>query len=267
MSNESKPAPDEGDPTEAETIQAPIERHAFPPTSLTEVMNSLGDDPSSQQALASLCSKYWYPLYAFLRRGGHSTEDAQDLTQGFFAQFLSGKGFAGFDPERAKLRTYMLGALKHYESSDRRQKATLKRGGGYEFVSFDWMTAERWYGAEPANIDSPDTIFHRRWAITLLAGAHDALRESYEKKGKAEQFEVLHVFLDGKPDNTSQEEAAKRLGISLPAAKMAISRMRDRRRQIMRAEIGKTVSSPEQIDGEIAHLIGLFQPHGEGGGI
>ncbi len=230
-------------------------------------MNSLGDDPRSQQALASLCSKYWYPLYAFLRRGGHSTEDAQDLTQGFFAQFLSGKGFAGFDPERAKLRPYMLGALKHYESSDRREKAALKRGGGYEFVSFDWMTAERWYGAEPTYIDSPETMFHRRWAITLLASAHDALRESYEKKGKQELFEVLHVFLDGKPDDTSQEEAATQLGMSLPATKMAISRMRDRRRQIMRAEIGKTVASPEQIDGEIAHLIGLFQPIGEGGGI
>ncbi|MGI9241231.1 MAG: RNA polymerase sigma factor [Verrucomicrobiales bacterium] len=267
MSNEKPPPPEEGDPTEAETIQGPVEKYAFPPTSLTEVIKSLGDDPGSQKALASLCSKYWYPLYAFLRRGGHSTEDAQDLTQGFFAEFLSGRGFAGFDPERAKLRTYMLGALKHYESNSRREKAALKRGGGYEFVSFDWMTAERWYGAEPAHIDSPDTIFHRRWAITLLGTAHEILRESYEKKDKSELFEALHIFLDGKPDNSSQEESAARLGMSLAATKMAISRMRDQRRQIMRAEIGKTVASPEQIDGEIAHLIGLFQPHGEGGGI
>lgn len=266
MSRETTPNPNQ-DPDEVETVYEPRAKYAFPPTSLTEVMQSLGDDPCSQKALASLCSKYWYPLYAFLRRRGHSTEDAQDLTQGFFAQFLSGKGFAGFDPERAKLRTYMLGALKHYESSDRREKSALKRGGGIEFVSFDWMTAERWYGTEPSYIDSPEQIFHRRWAITLLASAHEALRESYEQMGKSNLFETLHPFLDGKPDDSSQQEAAAKLGMTIAATKMAISRMRDRRRQIMRAEIGKTVASPEQIDGEIAHLIGLFQPTGKAGGV
>lgn len=247
-------------------MQPPGPRDAFPQTSLTEVVHSVGDSEASQQALARLCASYWYPLYAFLRRRGHKVEDAQDLTQGFFARFLSGRGFAGYDPARAKLRTYLLGALKHYVSSDRRDRSTLKRGGAYQFVSFDWMMAEKRYGAEPAHIDSPDQIFQRRWAITLMAQAHEVLRESYSKQGKADRFEALHVFLDGKPDDQSHEDAAERLGMTPAATKMEISRMRERRRQIIRSEIAKTVASPNQIDGEIAHLIGLFQPYGEGGG-
>ncbi|MFT4550923.1 MAG: DNA-directed RNA polymerase specialized sigma24 family protein [Verrucomicrobiales bacterium] len=269
MSIESSPPADEeesGDAKCAEgstTLRVPLPRDAFPLTSLTEVMNLRGDDVTSQEALASLCEKYWYPLYAFLRRRGHDKEDAQDLTQGFFAKFLSGKAFGEFDPQRGKLRTYMLGALKHYESSDRREKKTLKRGGGFEFVSFDWMNAESWYGAEPAHIDSPELIFDRRWAITLLANVQEKLLEGYTRKGKGELFEALHIFLDARADKDSLEEVAGGLGMSRAAVKMAISRMRDRRRQIMRAEIGKTVGSHELIDEEISHLISLFQAPGE----
>ena len=266
MNRPTQPSSSSPVPDEEETIVEPGPRDAFPKTSLTEVFNSLGDNPGSREALARLCKKYWYPLYAFLRRRGHNTEDAKDLTQGFFARFLSGRGFAGYDPSRAKLRTYMLGALKHYESSDRRDKAAMKRGGGYTFVSFDWMMAEKRYDTEPAHINSPDQIFQRRWAITLLANAQQTLRESYVKQGKVDLFDALHVFLDGKPDSQAREEVARRLAMSPAAIKMAISRMRERRRQIIRAEIAKTVASPELIDGEIAHLIGLFQTSEEGGG-
>lgn len=241
------------------TVRDPLPRDAFPLTSLTEVMESRGDDLASREALASLCDKYWYPLYAFLRRRGHGVEDAQDLTQGFFASFLAGNAFGDFDARRGKLRTYLLGALKHFESGDRRQKQTQKRGGEFEFVSFDWLDAERWYGAEPAHIESPELIFDRRWAITLLAAVQERLRESYEEKGKGELFEALRRFLDGRPEAGELREVAARLDLTEAAAKMAISRLRDRRRQIMRAEIGKTVGSYQLIDEEISHLISLFQ--------
>ena len=241
------------------TVRDPLPRDAFPLTSLTEVMESRGDDLASREALASLCDKYWYPLYAFLRRRGHGVEDAQDLTQGFFASFLAGNAFGDFDARRGKLRTYLLGALKHFESGDRRQKQAQKRGGEFEFVSFDWLDAERWYGAEPAHIESPELIFDRRWAITLLAAVQERLRESYEEKGKGELFEALRRFLDGRPEAGELREVAARLDLTEAAAKMAISRLRDRRRQIMRAEIGKTVGSYQLIDEEISHLISLFQ--------
>ena len=256
--------PKSQNPDEEETVVEPIARHEFPPTSLTEVVNSLGDDEVSEKALASLCQKYWHPLYAFLRRRGHDPEDAKDLTQGFFASFLSGKAFADFDPKRGKLRTYMLHALKHYESSDRRKREAQKRGGGVEFVSFDWMEAERWLEAEPTNAGSPEEMYDLRWAIALLNTVQERLRERYVAKGKGKLFDSLQIFLGGKPEPGAQEKAAESLGMSHPALKMAISRMREQRRQIVRSEIGKTVVSPDQISGEIAYLISLFQKSGEG---
>ena len=157
----------------------------FPHTSLTEIVQAGGEDTLAQDAVASLCQKYWYPLYAFLRRRGRSTEDAQDLTQGFFTRFLSGKSFKGFDPERGKLRSYLLGGIKNYESDRHRAEKTQKAGGQYSFISFEWQQAEAQYAEEPKNIDSPDLLYDRRWARTLLESVQNDLRDEFARKGNA----------------------------------------------------------------------------------
>jgi len=231
----------------------------FPLTSLTEIVQARGGDTLAQDAIARLCQKYWYPLYAFLRRRGRSTEDAQDLTQGFFLRFLGGKAFEGFNPENGKLRSYLLGALKHYETDQRRAENTQKHGGQYDFISFEWLQAEAQYAGEPKDIDSPDLLYDRRWAVTLLESVQKELRDEFAKKGKGGIFDVLHPFMDRSAVDSSLDQAAERLGMAKSAVKMAVSRMRKRRRQILRDHIALTVATPDLIDDEIGYLISLFE--------
>jgi RNA polymerase sigma-70 factor (ECF subfamily) len=241
-------------PTIATTIQA-----QFPFTSFTQLVEVQGDDETASRALATLCQNYWYPLYAFLRRRGHGEEDAKDLTQGFFQSFLSGKAFAGFDPSRGRLRSYLLGALKHFEANWKRHNQTIKAGGEFQFVSIEWLQAEKLYKAEPSDVDSPDRLFDRRWALTLLQSVHDALRDEYGKRGKEDLFEALYPFIDGSPPGTSQADAAAGLGMSGDAVKTALSRMRGRRRDLLRTQIAMTVASEKLVDEEIGYLLGLFE--------
>jgi DNA-directed RNA polymerase specialized sigma24 family protein len=131
----------------------------FPHTSLSEIMRASGGGPEAHDALASLCEKYWSPLYAFLRHRGRSKEDAQDLTQGFFEQLLKRRAFEKFDPSRGKLRYYLLVALKNFETVVYRGQRAQKSGGEYRFVSFEWLQAEAQFGAEPASNDSPDLLY------------------------------------------------------------------------------------------------------------
>ena len=231
---------------------------AFPRTSITEVMDSQGKGEQATRALANLCQNYWYPLYAFVRRRGHSLEDAQDITQGFFASFLAGPAFGGYDPSRGKLRSYLLGALKHFESNWRRDRETIKAGRDVDLLSFEWLEAEQQYQAEPRDVASPDVLFDRRWAMMMLEHVDKALREEYVKNGKADLFEAVHAHIHGNLDRPT-EDAAMDLKMSLAAFKMAGSRMRDRAREILRAQIGLTVVSSELIDAEITYLLSLFE--------
>lgn len=233
-------------------------RYEFPPTSIMEVNAARGGGAESDAATASLCEKYWFPLYAFLRRRGSDVESAKDLTQGFFEQFLRGKGFSGFEPSRGRLRSYLLGALKNYEAECQRHRATQKRGGNVQFVSFDWLEAESRYAAEPEMSDSPDLLYDRHWARTLMAEVDAELRHRYHVRGKGELYDVLSEFLEGTPPGSSQAMVARNLGSTEAAVKMAISRMRNHRLRILRTHVSATVNSEELVDEEVAYVIGLY---------
>ena len=230
----------------------------FPSTQTTEVADVQEQGARAQAALESLCGKYWHPLYVFLRGRNHSVEDAQDITQGFFENFLKGPAFGNYDRSRGRLRSYLLGALIHFESKWRRKKETHKAGGKYKFQSWDWLEAERQYQAEPDDVDSPDVLFDRRWAITMLEQVEVALREDYVGRGKRQLFELVHAHINGNLQQ-SLADAAASLNMSPEAFKMSGTRMRNKARVILRSQIAQTVTSPDLVDSEIVYLLSLFE--------
>jgi RNA polymerase sigma factor (sigma-70 family) len=212
--------------------------------------------PGSKSALADLCRLYWYPLYAFVRRRGHSAEDAEDLTQGFFLTLLERKSLRNVSPTKGKFRSFLLASLKNYliDSFDRRN--SLKRGGHIEFVGIDLESGEERYLGETANSLNADGAFDARWALTLLTHVMDRLRVEYASQGKETLFSTLQPFLD--PMNSrelpSYDEVAKRLQVSLAAAKTLIHRFRKRHSELLREEVSRTVSDPAAVDEEIHAL-------------
>jgi hypothetical protein len=207
-------------------------------------------------ALAELCQLYWYPLYSFARLRGYSSHDAQDFTQGFFLHLFGHRALAQVDRLKGKFRSFLLASFKIYLSAESQRALSLKRGGGCEFISLDLEGAENRFRLEPADYLTPEKIFDARCAITLLDRAMTRLGDEYGAQGKRSTFETLKVFLrtaesKGSP---SQEEAAKALGVEVGALKTLIHRLRKRFSAIMRQEIGRTVSDPAEIDGEIRAL-------------
>ena len=232
----------------------------FPVTSLTEIGHAQQNSATqAHKALDSLCRKYWQPLYGYLRFRGHSRHDAQDITQGFFVNFLSRQGFVKFDPNRGKLRSYLLGALKHYESNWRRDKRAVKRGGKYDHFSFDWLQAEQLYASQLKDAKSPDLLFDKQWILTLLDNAHIALRKDYCLRGKGKLFDALCVFMDGSPDGVTQAEVARHLDMTVNSVKMALVRMRKRRKTVIQAHVRETVSSDETVYSEIDFLLDILR--------
>jgi len=214
--------------------------------------------PQANEALEKLCKTYWYPLYAYLRRSGRDTHDAQDLTQAFFARLIEKKDFALANRDKGKFRFYLLGALKHF-IADQHDKATaLKRGGGQTFISFDAQTAEQRYHLEPVDEASPDKLFERRWALTLLDQALGRLRQECAAPGKAPLYEALESFLTGAPNDVSYAEIAARLGTTESAVKSALHRLRQRHRELIREEVADTVSTAAEVEDEIRHLIAVL---------
>jgi RNA polymerase sigma factor (sigma-70 family) len=210
--------------------------------------------PESQEALATLCRVYWYPLYAFARRRLGSVEDAQDVTQAFFAQLLEKDYLKAADPERGKFRAFLLTAFKHFLSKAREHDQAQKRGGGQRIVPLDFQSGERRYTLEPADHATPEAIFERRWALTLLEQALARLRQEFETAGKSALFESLKGCLtaDGSPDSYAQ--IAERLDMTAQAVKVASHRLRRRYQELLRDEIGQTVSGAEEIDEELRNL-------------
>ncbi|MFZ2280182.1 MAG: sigma-70 family RNA polymerase sigma factor [Prosthecobacter sp.] len=214
-----------------------------------------GDDTQMHRAMSALCQDYWYPLYAFVRRRGHAPHDAQDLTQAFFLSLL--ETHAAADPARGKFRSYLLGALKNFLANDWHRGQTQKRGGGQRLVEWDALDAEARYALEPAEQSDAETLYDRRWAMELLARAVEKLRAEFAAKGEAETFEVLKGTLSGAgPD---REQIAQQLGMSEGALKVAIHRLRQSYREVLRAEIAETVDSPEEVDAEMRHLVAVLR--------
>ena len=212
------------------------------------------DSPESREALEALCRAYWFPIYAFIRRQGHSPHDAQDLTQEFFARLLAGKSIARADPQLGKFRTFLLGALKHFLADAKRRSSAWKRGGGVEFISFEEARAEERYQLEPVDDRTPDKVFEQRWTVVLLEAAAARLREEFRAAGKASQFEVLKPFLSSEGDEAQYSQAGAELNRSAKTVAVAVHRIRRRFRHLVRSAIADTVSTPEEVEEEYRSL-------------
>jgi RNA polymerase sigma-70 factor (ECF subfamily) len=212
-------------------------------------------DPSAQAsraALAALCSAYWYPLYAFIRRQGHDAEEAQDLTQEFFARLLEKDGLAAVDRDKGRFRSFLLAACKHFLSNERDRARAQKRGGGRAVLPLDAAGAEGRYGSEPAHEETPERLFERRWALALLEQVLGRLREEYAAAGKGRVFERLKGHLTG--DGVPYAQVAADLSMSAGAVKVAAHRLRQRYRELLRDEIAQTLDDPGQVEEEIRDL-------------
>jgi RNA polymerase sigma-70 factor (ECF subfamily) len=236
-----------------ESSTGPRAGHAgtpFAPTRWSLVL-AARDSPSPEAAaaLARLCEIYWYPIYAFLRRDHHSKEEAEDLTQGFFAHVLRREWLKNVGPEKGRFRTFILRCLKNFVRNRPRPLPT---------VAIDFSDAEARYGVEPVDNVTPERLFELRWAASLLEGAATSLRRDAAAAGKLERFEVLFPYLSGATAPGAFSVAAARLGISEEAARQEVSRLRKRFRQAIRAEISETVASPQEVDAELGHLLEIL---------
>jgi DNA-directed RNA polymerase specialized sigma24 family protein len=216
--------------------------------------------PRSAVALETLCRTYWYPLYAYLRRQGRPPHDAQDLTQGFFARLLQKDYLQAADREKGKFRTFLLVALKRFLANEWDRAHAQKRGGFATVVPIDQEFAESRLAADPSSNVQPDLLFDRNWAMTLLAQTMSRLQEEYVASGRARLFEYLQSCLAREESALPYADIAARLNLTEAAVKMAVQRLRARYREILRAEIAHTVSSPEEVEEEIRHLFSAFGP-------
>ena len=211
----------------------------------------------ARKALEELCRAYWYPLYFFVRKRGYSSSDAQDLTQSFFARIIATGGFASADPERGRFRSYLLGAMKHFLANEWHRAQAQKRGGGVTFLELDALDPEARYVLEPAQSTDPDAGFDREWALESIARAMDRLRAESETSGKGDLFEALKRSLTG--DEPARSETAARVGMTEGAVKVAVHRLRQRYRELLRAEIVETVSDPSDIEDEMRCLLAALR--------
>jgi len=215
------------------------------------------DSPQANEALEKLCRTYWYPLYVYVRRQGNSPEDAQDLTQIFFSRLLEKNYFAKADRDRGKFRTFLLRSLKNFLVNQWKRSGRLKRGGGVEFLSIDANVAEDRYASEPPNESNPDAAYEQRWAVTLIEQVLTALRQEFNAADKARLFEELKGSIWGDKSSASYAEIAGHLNVTEGTVKVAVHRLRQRFRELLRAEVAHTVARPEDIDDELRYLISV----------
>jgi RNA polymerase sigma-70 factor (ECF subfamily) len=237
-----------------------ISRTAVFATTHWSVVLAAGTAQSSEanQALEQLCRTYWYPLYAYIRRRGHDAAEAQDLTQEFFSRLCKKNYPAQADRAKGKFRSFLLLTLNHFLADEHDRATTQKRGGGQTVISLDDESPENRYRLEPADELSPEKLFERRWAQTILDQALNRLRAEFVQQGKAAVYEVLKAFEPGEQNALSYAEAAARLDVTESAVKSMIYRLRERHRELVREEIAHTVSTVAEVDEELRHLIALI---------
>ena len=216
------------------------------------------DSPETGEALEKLCRTYWYPLYSYIRRSGYGYHEAQDLTQGFFARLLQKDYLRVVAPEKGKFRTFLLVALKRFLADEWDRGRAQKRGGGQVPFSLDTSIGERIYEQEPMPELPAERIYERRWALALLDQTMARLREEFANAGKADEFEQLKTVLTSEKGAIPYATLASRLGLSDGAARVAVHRLRRRFRAVFREEIAHTLSSPDDLDEEVRHLMTLF---------
>jgi RNA polymerase sigma-70 factor (ECF subfamily) len=226
----------------------------FATTHWSLVLEARGGSPQAEAALEVLCGRYWYPIYAFLRRRGSSPEDASDLTQDFFATLLEKEYLDDVDRQKGRFRTFLLTAVSRFAAKAYERDRAQKRGGGRKLISLDVSQGESRYQHEPVDNWSPEKIFARRWALTILDAALARLRKDHEESGRTALFEALKVYLTGDSGSPPLVEIGRRLSMTEGAVKVAIHRLRERYRQALREEISQTVAEPADVEDELLAL-------------
>jgi RNA polymerase sigma factor (sigma-70 family) len=229
----------------------------FPTTRWTLVV-AAGDPQrkDARSALVSLCENYWYPLYAYLRRRGYAPDQAQDLTQEFFMRVLEGRYLDRADPEKGRFRSFILTSLKFFVADEQDRQRAQKRGGG-AVVSFEFSSGEERYQREPGHYETPDRIFERRWALSMLERVMERLRDEFVQHGRPENFERMKVFLLGQSE-APYADLAREMNTSEGALKVAIHRLRKRYRELFRQEIADTVADPAKVESELRYLAAVL---------
>jgi RNA polymerase sigma factor (sigma-70 family) len=228
------------------------------PTTRWNLVVAAGDPhgKEARSALVSLCENYWYPLYAYLRRRGYSADEAQDLTQEFFIRVLEGRYLDRADQEKGRFRSFLLTSLKFFVADEEDRKRAHKRGGG-AVVPLEFASGEDRYQREPAHNETPERIFERRWALSLLDRVMEKLRDEFVQHGRPEHFAKLKVFLLGQSD-APYAALAHEMSTSEGSLKVAIHRLRKRYRELFRQEIADTVADPVEVESELRYLAAVL---------
>jgi RNA polymerase sigma factor (sigma-70 family) len=228
------------------------------PTTRWSLVVAAGDPrpKEARSALVSLCENYWYPLYAYLRRRGYSADEAQDLTQEFFVRVLEGRYLDRADPEKGRFRSFILTSLKFFVADERDRDRAQKRGGG-TVQPLEFSSGEKRYQREPSHEETPERIFERGWALSVLERVVEKLRQEFVQHGRPEHFERLKVFLLGQSD-APYAALAREMNTSEGALKVAIHRLRKRYRELFRQEIADTVADPGEVEPELRYLAAVL---------
>ena len=232
---------------------------AFTTTHWSVVLEAQGESPAAQEALENLCRTYWRPIYGFVRREGAKPEEAKDITQGFFALILKRKDFQSVRQEKGRLRSFLLASLKHYMANERRDAATIKRGGGRALIPLDEVECNDSSELDGDETLSPDLLYDRRWAFTVLDRVFARLREESQRSLNPPLLQRLNTLLSDEPERPSQADIALEFGMTENAIKQAFHRLRQRYRQLLREEVAHTVATPAEIEDELRHLIAALR--------
>ena len=232
---------------------------AFATTHWSLVLEAQGESAIAQEALEKLCRIYWRPIYSFLRRQGIAQEEAEDLTQGFFALLLERRDLSAVRREKGRLRSYLLTALKHFLADERRRAMAIKRGKDQRPIPLEELRNEEWIDIEPADPLTAERIYERRWASTVLERVLDLLQDEYAATGNAELFDSLTQLLPDEPGTPSQADIAAKFGMTENAITQAFHRFRQRYQLLLRQEIAHTVATPGDIENELRYLIAVVR--------
>src|SRR5213595_1993549 len=232
---------------------------AFTTTRWSVVLEAQGESPAAHEALEKLCRRYWRPIYGFVRRQGVGLDEAEDITQGFFAQLLERRSLDAVRKEKGRLRSYLLGALKYFVADEQRRAMAIKRGKGQRLIPSEELRADERSEMEPADPLTAEMIYERRWALTVLERVINRLKDEYRAAGNTALFDALKQLLPDEPGSPSQAEIAGQLDMTENAIRQAFYRFQQRYQSLLREEIANTVATPGDIEDELRHLIAVLE--------